>query len=96
MHVSKNRPLSISGEADRYDHRLGNDDYTQAGNLYRLLPADEAAVVPQHRGSDAGVPQFIIERQLKHFTKADPVYGEGVAKALGLLINKPKVATARE
>jgi catalase len=37
-----------------------------------------------------GVPQFIIERQLMHFTKADPVYGEGVAKALGLLINKPK------
>ena len=37
----KEPPLSISGEADRYDHRLGNDDYTQAGNLYRLLPADE-------------------------------------------------------
>jgi catalase len=37
-----------------------------------------------------GVPQFIIERQLEHFTKADPVYGEGVAKALGLPINKPK------
>ena len=36
------------------------------------------------------VPQCIIERQLKHFPKADPVYGEGVAKALVLPINKPK------
>jgi catalase len=29
-----------------------------------------------------GAPQFIIERQIQHFTKADPAYGEGVAKAL--------------
>ncbi len=29
-----------------------------------------------------GVPQFIIERQLAHFAKADPAYTEGVAQAL--------------
>jgi catalase len=29
-----------------------------------------------------GVPQFIIDRQLVHFTKADSDYGAGVAKAL--------------
>jgi catalase len=39
-----------------------------------------------------GVPQFIIERQLEHFTKADPAYGEGVAKALALPSKKGKVA----
>src|SRR5580704_255589 len=27
----KEPPLKISGDADRYDHREGNDDYTQAG-----------------------------------------------------------------
>jgi catalase len=87
----KEPPLSISGEADRYDHRLGNADYTQAGNLYRLLPADE-----QHRlfrniaAAMQGVPQLIIERQLKHFVKADPDYGARVAKAFGLPIDKPK------
>ncbi len=87
----KEPPLSISGEADRYDHRLGNDDYTQAGNLYRLLPADEQQRLFRNiAAAMQGVPQFIIERQLKHFTKADPVYGEGVSKALGLPINKPK------
>ena len=87
----KEPPLSISGEADRYDHRLGNDDYTKAGNLYRLLPADEKQRLFRNiAAAMQGVPQFIIERQLMHFTKADPVYGEGVAKALGLLINKPK------
>ena len=86
----KEPPLSISGEADRYDHRLGNDDYTQAGNLYRLLPADEKQRLFRNIAAVMqGVPQFIIERQLKHFSKADPDYGEGVAKALGLPINKP-------
>ena len=30
-------PLKISGDASRYDHRAGNDDYTQAGNLFRLF-----------------------------------------------------------
>src|SRR5713101_5833380 len=33
--------LKISGDADRYDHRVGNDDYTQAGNLFRLMSADQ-------------------------------------------------------
>jgi len=31
-----------------------------------------------------GVPEHIIQRQLAHFYKADPAYGEGVARALGL------------
>ena len=32
----------------------------------------------------AGVPEEIKLRQIGHFTKADPAYGEGVAKKLGL------------
>jgi catalase len=31
-----------------------------------------------------GVPEEIVGRQLAHFAKADPAYGAGVAKALGL------------
>lgn len=83
--------LSISGEAERFDPQLGNDDYTQAGNLYRLLPADEQQRLFRNiAAAMQGVPQFIMERQLKHFTRADSVYGEGIAKALGLPINRPK------
>ncbi len=29
-----------------------------------------------------GVPQYIIDRQLAHFEKADPAYAEGVRRAL--------------
>ncbi len=34
-------------------------------------------------GAMKGVPKEIIERQLAHFDKADPKYGQGVRKALG-------------
>ena len=79
----KEPPLRISGDADRYDHRKGNDDFTQAGNLYRLMPQGErdrlhAAIAKAMRG----VPTEIIERQLKHFEKADPAYAKGVRAAL--------------
>jgi catalase len=79
----KEPPLTISGSADRYDHRKGNDDYSQAGDLYRLLPADERDRL--HRaiaGAMSGVPKEIIDRQVSHFAKADKAYAEGVRKAL--------------
>ncbi len=75
----------ISGAADRYDHRAGNDDYTQAGDLFRLLPADEKArlIAALGRAMDS-VPREIQVRQVRHFAKADPAYGEGVARGLGI------------
>jgi catalase len=76
-------PLEISGDADRYNHREGNDDYTQAGNLYRLMPAAERKRLHQAiAGAMEGVPKEIVERQLAHFKKADPAYAEGVRRAL--------------
>jgi catalase len=79
----KEPPLRISGDADRYDHRQGNDDYSQPGRLYRLLPEGERQRLHEAvAGSMQGVPREIIERQLAHFEKVDPSYAEGVRKAL--------------
>ena len=79
----KEPPLKISGDADRYDHREGNDDYTQAGNLYRLLPPDQKDRLHKALANAMrGVRQDIVERQLGHFAKADPAYAEGVRKEL--------------
>jgi len=76
-------PLKIDGDADRYNHREGNDDYTQAGNLYRLMPPDARERLHQAvAGAMEGVPQEIVERQLAHFEKADPAYAKGVRRAL--------------
>jgi len=78
-------PLKISGDADRYDHRAGNDDYTQPGNLFRLMTSDEQQrLFGNIAAAMQGVPEEIVRRQLVHFAKADPAYGAGVAKALGL------------
>ncbi|MEK7775140.1 MAG: catalase [Candidatus Zixiibacteriota bacterium] len=80
----KEPALKVSGDADRYNHRTGNDDYTQAGNLYRLLPSAERERLHKAiAGAMSGVPKEIIERQLAHFAKADKGYAEGVKKALG-------------
>lgn len=78
-------PLTISGDADRYNHREGNDDYTQPGDLFRLMNADQKLQLFRNiAAAMQGVPEDIIRRQIGHFIKADPAYGEGVAKVLGL------------
>jgi catalase len=78
-------PLKISGDAARYDHRQGNDDYTQPGDLFRLMPPDEQQRLFKNITSAMdGVPDYIVQRQLGHFHKADPAYAAGVAKALGI------------
>ena len=80
----KEPALKITGDADRYDHRKGNDDYSQAGNLYRLMPTGEKNRLHKAiAGAMKGVPKRIIEKQLKHFAKADKAYAAGVKKALG-------------
>jgi catalase len=84
----KEPPLPLDGApADRYDHRDGNDDYQQPGNLFRLMSADsQRRLFANIARAMAGVPEEIIRRQLAHFAKADPAYGEGVAAALGIKI----------
>jgi catalase len=78
-------PLAISGAADRYDHRQGNDDYTQPGNLFRLMsPEQQQQQFDNIAAAMVGVPDFIIRRQLVHFYRADPAYGAGVAAKVGV------------
>ena len=80
-------PLKIEGDADRYDHRAGNDDYTQAGDLFRLMAADQRQrLIDNLVRAMQSVPEEIQQRQISHFRKADPAYGEGVARGLELLL----------
>ncbi|AWJ95012.1 catalase (plasmid) [Azospirillum baldaniorum] len=78
-------PLRISGDAARYDHREGNDDYAQAGALFRLIGAEAQGRLMDNIANSLGeAPGFIQRRQLAHFFAADPAYGSGIAKRLGL------------
>ncbi len=82
----KEPPLKISGDADWYDQKRGVDaDYIQPGDLYRLMPADEQIrLIENIVGALKNVPKNIQEKMVVHFTKADPEYGEGVSKGIGL------------
>lgn len=82
-------PLPLSGNANRYNHRDGNDDYRQPGDLYRLMPKEAQARLYQNIAeSMQGVPDHIIERQLGHFHQADPAYAQGVRNAIATLTKK--------
>ena len=77
--------LEVDGAAGRYNHREGNDDYTQPGNLFRLMtPAQQQRLIGNLVRAMTPVPKEIQLRQIGHFLKADPAYGEGVARGLGI------------
>lgn len=74
---------ALEGTAARFDARGEEDNYTQAGDLFRLLPQQEKQnLFDNIAGPLSQVPREIQERQLAHFDKADPAYGAGVRAAL--------------
>jgi catalase len=90
-------PLKISGNADRYNHRDGNDDYRQPGALFRLMtPEQKDQLFHNIKAAMDGVPLDIVKRQLVHFYRADPDYGIGVAARLGLSVSDLPSAVAAE
>lgn len=89
--------LALDGTADRYNHRDGNDDYTQPGNLFRLMKPDaKERLMDNIAAAMQGVPKEIVERQVVHFTRADPAYGTGVAKRMGVAVPVEPHRTAAE
>ncbi len=73
----------LDGVAGRFDARGLEDDYTQAGNLYRLMPADaQDRLTTNIAGAMASVPVEIRERQIAHFKQADARYGAEVARKI--------------
>ena len=80
-----------------YNHRLGNDDYKQPGDLFRLMAPDaKERLMDNIAEAMNGVPVEIVKRQVVHFYKADPAYGEGVAKRMGLGASDLPSAVAAE
>ena len=78
-------PLAIEGAADHWNHRVDDDYYSQPGNLFRLMtPAQQQVLFDNTARSVGGASVAIQKRHIANCTLADPAYGAGVAKALGL------------
>jgi catalase len=77
---------AVGGVAARYDKEYeGNDDYTQAGNLFRLMaPGQRSRLIFNLVEHLNPVKREIQLRQVRLFYQADPAYGEGVARGLGI------------
>jgi len=72
-----------SSVVDRYNHRHGNDDFSQAGDLFRLLAPDaQQRLIHNIFMTMKGVSREIQARQIRHFFKADVRYGRGVMDGL--------------
>ena len=75
--------LPLQGNAGRFDFRGQEDDYTQPGNLFRLMSAEEQQnLFDNLAGPLSQVTDTVLARQLGLFDKADPAYGRGVRAAL--------------
>lgn len=83
-------PLALEGAADRFDYWETEPDYfTQPGNLFRLMTPEQQQVLFENTARNmTGVPDAIKMKHICHCMQADPAYGKGVAKALGIELPK--------
>lgn len=78
-------PLTIEGAADHWNHREDDDYYSQPRALFQLMTSEQQQVLFENTARAVGGARLDIQhRHIRNCYKADPAYGAGVAKALGL------------
>ena len=79
------KSFAVEGVAERTGYHHQNDDFVQAGDLYRLMTEDEKTRLVGNLVDHMGdVRRDIQERQVQIFYRADADYGTRVAKGLGI------------
>jgi len=83
---TKEPPLELKGAADNWSHRDHDDDYySQTRDLFHLMSPEQQQVLFENTARAMGdAPKQIKLRHIGNCLKADPAYGEGVAKALNI------------
>jgi len=85
-------PIDVSGLAARHKPAYPQDDFVQAGDLYRkvMTDTDRANLVGNIVSHLSGAQKRIQKRQTALFYKADAEYGTRVAEGLGLDVGEIK------
>ena len=82
-------PLALDGAADHWNHRVDEDYYSQPGALFRLMSAEQKQALFENTARSIGeAPKEIQLRHIRNCLKADPAYGKGIAKALGIPVSE--------
>ncbi|MFV7791136.1 catalase [Aliarcobacter lanthieri] len=77
--------LAVGDVADRYNHRIGNDDFSQPRALFLLMNENQKEQLFSNiKDAMDGVPRNIVDRQIALFEQVHPDYAAGVKKALGI------------
>jgi catalase len=86
----KEPPLSLEGAADHWNHRVDDDYYSQPGKLFRIIVAagKEQLLFDNTARAMGDAPKEVKIRHIGNCMKADPAYGVGVAKALGIPLSE--------
>lgn len=78
-------PLALEGDADRYDHYREEDHYEQPGILFRKMTAEQQQFLFENTArAIQGASEEVLLRHVENCRRADPAYGEGIVRALGL------------
>lgn len=81
-------PMNLSGAAAHWDHREDDDYYSQPGNLFRLMSTEQKEALFSNTAGSVGAASIDVQkRHISNCLKADPAYGAGVAKALGMSLD---------
>lgn len=88
-HEEHEEPIQAGGDIKFWDFREDDHDYfTQPGQLFRAMTPEQQLVLFENTARNMGDSTLQIKyRHIVHCYMADPAYGEGVAKALGIDIN---------
>ena len=75
--------LDIDGGANRWE--MDDDNFTQVKMLFDIMSKEQQQVLFENTARAMGdAPEMIKQRHIDNCSKADPAYGAGVAKALGM------------
>ena len=86
----KEPSLPIHGDGDRWNFREDDDNYfEQPGRLFNLMSNEQKQQLFDNTARD--MKDFEKHNKIRHIShcyQADPAYGEGVAKALGISMSE--------
>jgi catalase len=86
-------PMPVDGDGAHWDHRVDDDHWEQPGNLFRNMTPAQQKVLFENTARAMGDARPHIKRlHVENCMRADPAYGTGVARALGMEFLPPATA----